>query len=175
MCRILEFMGHEVLRVNHLGDWGTQFGMLIAYMNETENNKAEDVPDIKDLDNYYKAARKRFDSDPVFKKTAQETVVKLQAYDEHAYNAWKKMCQISSNEFNKIYKRLGVHIDEYGESYYNKMIPGVIKELEEKKLLIEDDTVTKKGAKVEKKKEEEEEEEVEIAGEATRKALIMRV
>ncbi len=109
ICRILEYMQHDVQRVNHLGDWGTQFGMLIAFMNENANTKEEGVPDIKDLDEYYKAARKRFDRDPEFKKLSQETVVKLQAYDEPTYEAWKKMCEISSNEFNKIYKRLGVH------------------------------------------------------------------
>lgn len=180
MCRMLEFMGHEVHRVNHLGDWGTQFGMLIAYMNATENNKEEDTPDIKDLDEYYKAARKKFDSDPAFKKTAQETVVKLQAYDEPTYNAWKKICEISSQEFNKIYKRLGVHIDEFGESYYNKMIPAVIKELEEKGLLVEDSQESKKGVKVEKKEgkkeakkpeePEEEKDDFEIEGEQKGKA-----
>lgn len=78
-------------------------------------------------------------------------MVKLQAYDEPTFNAWKKICEISSQEFGKIYKRLGVHIDEFGESYYNKMIPAVIKELEEKGLLVEDSQETKKGVKVEKK------------------------
>lgn len=77
--------------------------------------------------------------------------MKLQAYDEPTFNAWKKICEISSQEFGKIYKRLGVHIDEFGESYYNKMIPAVIKELEEKGLLVEDSQETKKGVKVEKK------------------------
>lgn len=159
ISRILEFMGHEVLRINHLGDWGTQFGMLIAYMNSTEaskeegvpGSKEEGVPDIRDLDNYYKAARKRFDSDPAFKKVAQETVVRLQAYDEPTYNAWKLMCEISSNEFNKIYSRLGVHIDEFGESYYNKMIPDVIKELEQKNIIVEDSGEHKKSIKDQKK------------------------
>jgi arginyl-tRNA synthetase len=77
--------------------------------------------------------------------------VKLQAYDEPTYNAWKKICEISSIEFNKIYKRLGATINEFGESFYNKMIPGIIKELEEKKLLVEDSSETKKGVKIEKK------------------------
>lgn len=81
VCRILEYMGYDVTRANHVGDWGTQFGMLIAYMRETFPDYETKMPDIKDLDGYYKQARARFDSDPAFKKLSQETVVKLQAYD----------------------------------------------------------------------------------------------
>ena len=71
VCRILEYMGHDVVRANHFGDWGTQFGMLIAYMKETFPDYENQLPDIKDLDGYYKAARHRFDSDPAFKKISQ--------------------------------------------------------------------------------------------------------
>jgi arginyl-tRNA synthetase len=71
VCRILEYMGHDVVRANHVGDWGTQFGMLIAYMKETFPDYENQLPDIKDLDGYYKAARHRFDSDPAFKKISQ--------------------------------------------------------------------------------------------------------
>ena len=71
ICRILEFMGHDVVRANHVGDWGTQFGMLIAYMKETFPDYETNQPDIKDLDTYYKQARHRFDSDPEFKKVSQ--------------------------------------------------------------------------------------------------------
>lgn len=81
VCRILEYMGYDVTRANHVGDWGTQFGMLIAYMREAYPDYEANMPDIKDLDGYYKQARARFDSDPAFKKLSQETVVKLQAYD----------------------------------------------------------------------------------------------
>ena len=70
-CRVLEYMGHDVVRSNHLGDWGTQFGMLIAYMKETFPDYEDKMPEIKDLDEYYKAARAKFDSDPEFKKTSQ--------------------------------------------------------------------------------------------------------
>jgi arginyl-tRNA synthetase len=77
----MEFMGYDVVRANHVGDWGTQFGMLIAYMREAYPDYETSMPDIKDLDGYYKQARARFDSDPAFKKLSQETVVKLQAYD----------------------------------------------------------------------------------------------
>ena len=154
ICRILEYMGHEVVRANHVGDWGTQFGMLIAYMKETFPDYETNQPDIKDLDTYYKQARHRFDSDPNFKKISQETVVRLQAYDEDCIKAWKMICAVSRDYFQIIYKRLNITLDEFGESFYNKMIPDVIKELEDKGLIVEDSTVVKKGKKEEEKKEE---------------------
>lgn len=85
-------MGNDVVRTNHIGDWGTQFGMLIAYMKETFPDYQTKQPEISDLDTYYKAARSKFDSDPAFKKLSQETVVKLQAYDESCIAAWKAIC-----------------------------------------------------------------------------------
>lgn len=73
-------MGDHVIRSNHIGDWGTQFGMLIAFMREEYPDYEQNFPDIRDLDAYYKVAREKFDKDPAFKKRSQETVVKLQAY-----------------------------------------------------------------------------------------------
>ena len=104
-------MGHKVQRVNHVGDWGTQFGMLIAFMKEQFPDYEEKIPEIKDLDEYYKAARKKFDSDPAFKKLSQETVVKLQAYDEQCIKAWKSICQASRTYFSVIYQRLGIKLE----------------------------------------------------------------
>jgi arginyl-tRNA synthetase len=158
MCRILEYMGYNVTRANHVGDWGTQFGMLIAYMREAFPDYETNQPDIKDLDGYYKAARARFDSDPAFKKLSQETVVRLQAYDEDCIKAWKMICSVSRDYFQIIYKRLGITLEEYGESYYNKLIPGIVKELEDKGMIVEDSTVTKKGVKKDEKKEGEQKE-----------------
>lgn len=86
---------------------------------------------------------------------SQETVVKLQAYDEPTYKAWEKICDISRQAFGKIYDRLKVDLNEYGESFYNKMIPATIKELEEKGMVVEDSAQKKKGAEVEKEKEKE--------------------
>lgn len=161
-------MGNDVARVNHVGDWGTQFGMLIAYLKETNPEYSSKLPEIKDLDDFYKAARKKFDSDPEFKKLSQETVVKLQAYDEPTYKAWEKICEISRQAFAKIYDRLKVDLNEYGESFYNKMIPAALKDLEEKGMVVEDSATKKKGEEVQKegkdkkkkapKKEEEDEE-----------------
>lgn len=81
ICRILEFEGHDVLRINHVGDWGTQFGMLIAYMSEQYPNYLEETPVLSDLNDFYKAAKKKFDESEDFKKKSQETVVKLQSGD----------------------------------------------------------------------------------------------
>lgn len=145
-------MGNDVHRTNHLGDWGTQFGMLIAYMKETFPDYEEKTPEIKDLDDYYKAARHKFDTDPEFKKTSQETVVKLQALDESCIRAWKSICEISRQYFNQIYKRLDIKLQEFGESFYNPFIPDMLKELDALGLIVEDDTKTKKGVKVEKGK-----------------------
>lgn len=135
MSRVLEFMGNNVTRANHIGDWGTQFGMLIAYMKQTFPDYETKEPEIKDLDDYYKAARKKFDTDPEFKRISQETVVKLQAYDESCIKAWKSICEVSRNYFSTIYQRLDIKLEEFGESYYNPFIPAMLKELEEKNLI----------------------------------------
>lgn len=145
-------MGNDVVRANHVGDWGTQFGMLIAYMKETFPDYETKLPDIKDLDTYYKDARKKFDTDQVFKKLSQETVVHLQAYDPECIKAWKMICAVSREYFQVIYNRLDITVKEFGESFYNPFIPKVIEELEAKGLIKEDSTTTKKGVKVEEEK-----------------------
>ena len=138
LCRILEFMGHDVVRINHIGDWGTQFGMLISHMSDTYPDFIENRPDISDLDGFYKEAKKRFDSEEDFKKRARDTVVKLQSGGEAELEAWKMICEVSRDQFKKIYKRLDITNTEYGESFYNEMIPPLIKSLEEKKVIVED-------------------------------------
>ncbi|TRY51530.1 Arginine-tRNA ligase [Cryptosporidium tyzzeri] len=134
-CRILEYLGFEVLRVNHVGDWGTQFGMLIEYLKEEYPTFVENLPEISDLQEFYKNSKKRFDTDPQFKLRSQQNVVMLQKGDPDALIAWKKICEVSRVEFQKIYDRLGIRLEEFGESYYNDMIPGVIKMLDEKGIL----------------------------------------
>lgn len=142
ICRILEFNGHNVLRVNHVGDWGTQFGMLINYLNIVYPDFETKIPSLTDLNVFYKAAKEKFDKEAEFKKKSQETVVRLQAGDKDCLNAWNILCEISRNEFNKIYKRLDINVKECGESFYNSRIPSVILECEEKGLVKLD-----KGAK----------------------------
>jgi arginyl-tRNA synthetase len=142
ICRILEFIGHDVKRVNHIGDWGTQFGMLIGHMMDMYPDYLVKQPDLKDLDTFYKESKKRFDEDEEFKKRAQLNVVKLQSGDEEFLKAWNILCNVSKDFFEKLYARLDITTEIYGESYYNEMIPSVIEELENKNLIKVD-----KGAK----------------------------
>ncbi|KAJ6798552.1 arginine--tRNA ligase, cytoplasmic-like isoform X1 [Iris pallida] len=138
LARMLEFSNVEVLRRNHVGDWGTQFGMLIEYLFEKFPNW-EDVGEqaIGDLQEFYKASKRRFDEDPSFKETAQLAVVRLQGGESRYRDAWKKICEISRREFDLVYKRLGVHLEEKGESFYNPYIPKVLEELTNKGLVEE--------------------------------------
>lgn len=130
ICRILEFCGHTVDRVNHVGDWGTQFGMLILHLKEEFPDFINSPPNITDLTLFYKGAKKRFDEDPAFKELARQTVVKLQSGDPECREVWNLLCDISRKEFDKVYARLGVVVHECGESFYNDRIPEVIETLE---------------------------------------------
>lgn len=146
ICRILEFLGNKVERVNHVGDWGTQFGMLIAYLEEINpnySNEPEKCGNIRDLEEFYKAAKNRFDKDSEFKKKSQLKTVDLQKGDEAARNAWKFICQISRDNFNEIYKRLGITLKEVGESFYDPLCRKIIDDLTKKGIIIED-----QGAKI---------------------------
>lgn len=145
IARVQEFMGHDVLRLNHVGDWGTQFGMLITHLKEAcpEALEAGGNVDIGDLVAFYKEAKKRFDTDDDFKTRSREAVVGLQAGDPTARKAWEALCEQSRREFQKIYDRLDIDIQERGESFYNPLLADVVKDLEEQGLLVED-----QGAKV---------------------------
>lgn len=145
VCRILEFVGHHVHRTNHVGDWGTQFGMLIQYLKEEypEVGSTGTIPNITDLTVFYKNAKQRFDDDADFKKTAQTNVVKLQSGDEECLKIWKMLCDVSRLEFQKVYNRLDVDVTEKGESFYNEKIPPVIEEFDKAGLI----SVEEGGAK----------------------------
>ena len=134
LARLFEFMGQDVLRLNHIGDWGTQFGMLIAYMKEHAPAvlKGTEPTDLQGLLGWYKLSKQRFDQDPPFKKRAQLEVVKLQSGDPEALHAWKLICDISRKGFQEIYDLLGVHILERGESFYNPYLKDVVEQLEQK-------------------------------------------
>lgn len=140
IARILEFRGHEVLRLNHVGDWGTQFGMLIAYLRETYPSAltTADALEIGDLVTFYKQAKQRFDEDAAFQETARQEVVKLQAGDEESRKAWQLLCEQSRREFQEIYNRLEICITERGESFYNPLLPAVVEDLTKLGLLQED-------------------------------------
>ncbi|UIZ20505.1 hypothetical protein KXD40_001273 [Peronospora effusa] len=129
MCRILEFQGHDVKRINHVGDWGTQFGMLICHLTETYPNWESEMPNVTDLTKLYKAAKERFDVDAEFHERSKAQVVLLQSGDEKSRKVWTTLCDISRREFQKVYDRLCVSLKEMGESFYNPIIPGVLDKL----------------------------------------------
>lgn len=140
IARILEFRGYDVLRLNHVGDWGTQFGMLIAYLREAYPDAltTADALDIGDLVTLYKKAKVRFDENAEFKETARKEVVKLQEGAADSRHAWKLLCQQSRREFQVIYDLLDIKITERGESFYNPFLEDIVKELDEQGLLQED-------------------------------------
>jgi arginyl-tRNA synthetase len=137
IARILEFQGHDVLRLNHVGDWGTQFGMLITYLREVapEALTTADAIDLGDLVAFYKKAKARFDEDPEFQAIARNEVVKLQAGDAESRKAWGLLCEQSRREFNVIYDLLDIQINERGESFYNPFLADVVSDLETTGLL----------------------------------------
>ena len=141
IARILEFLGHDVLRINHIGDWGTQFGMLIAYLREVhpEALTTADALDLGDLVAFYRQAKQRFDADETFKETARQEVVKLQAGAEDTNRAWKLLCDQSRREFKVIYDLLDIKLTERGESFYNPLLPAVVEDLTSLGLLVESD------------------------------------
>lgn len=142
IARILEFMGHEVLRLSHIGDWGTPFGMLIAYLQTAypEALQTTEGLDLGDLATFYRAAKQRFDQDEQFQEAARQAVVKLQAGDEETLQAWKIVCDLSNRTNRKIFDLMGLSdkIQERGESFYNPFLPKILEELDELGLLVED-------------------------------------
>lgn len=141
LARVLEFRGHPVLRLNHVGDWGTQFGMLITHLKQVapEALDTADAVDLGDLVAFYREAKKRFDDDEAFQTTSREEVVKLQGGDPVSLKAWGLLCDQSRREFQKIYDRLDIHLSERGESFYNPYLEGVVTDLEAAGLLVVDD------------------------------------
>lgn len=139
ICRLLEYLGHDVLRINHVGDWGTQFGMLIAHLEDRFPNFKKESPPISDLQAFYKESKIRFDSDEAFKKRAYQKVVLLQGGDADCLKAWNLICDVSRKEFQQIYDRLDIKLIERGESFYNDRMKKIVPELEKKGLLEEDD------------------------------------
>jgi arginyl-tRNA synthetase len=140
LARILEFQGHDVLRLNHVGDWGTQFGMLITYLREVAPAAltTADAIDLGDLVAFYKKAKARFDADEQFQETARQEVVRLQSGAEETLRAWRLLCQQSRREFQVIYDLLDIQLTERGESFYNPLLAGVVADLQTAGLLVED-------------------------------------
>lgn len=137
LSRLFEFLGYDVLRLNHIGDWGTAFGMLIAYMKEQAPQviQGKDTTDLTHLVSWYKAAKQQFDADPDFKKKSQLEVVALQSGDEKALKAWEIICNISRRAYQEIYDLLDVSLIERGESFYNPELANTVSDLEKKGLV----------------------------------------
>lgn len=141
VARLLEYANYDVLRLNHIGDWGTQFGMLLALLFERfGDDYGKFTEEISNLQTFYKDAKKRFDEDEEFKKRSYQTVVRLQSKDEKAIKAWQHICDISRKEFSYIYDRLGIEkLVERGESFYHDYMKKVVEDLEKRNLLVEDE------------------------------------
>ncbi|MFR9721605.1 arginine--tRNA ligase [Aeromonas diversa] len=139
--RALEFLGHDVIRANHIGDWGTQFGMLIAYLEKMENEHASDM-ELRDLEAFYTQAKRFYDEDEAFAERARAYVVKLQGGDEYCRTMWKKLVDMTMEQNQRNYDRLNVSLtnkDIMGESMYNDMLPAIAEDLKARGLAVEDD------------------------------------
>jgi len=141
LARVLEFRGHPVLRLNHVGDWGTQFGMLITHLKQVAPEALEhpDAVDLGDLVAFYRQAKARFDEDDAFQATSREEVVKLQGGDPLSLKAWGLLCEQSRREFQTIYDQLDIALSERGESFYNPTLQAVVDDLRAAGLLVVDD------------------------------------
>lgn len=142
--RTLEFLGHNVIRANHVGDWGTQFGMLIAYLEKQQQENAGEMA-LADLEGFYREAKKHYDEDEVFAERARSYVVKLQGGDAYFLEMWRKLVDITMSQNQLTYNRLNVTLtrdDVMGESLYNPMLPGIVADLKAKGLAVESEGAT---------------------------------
>lgn len=150
LMRVLTFLGSNVIKQNHLGDWGTQFGMLIQYITEhpdqpwrhDEITGAGQHSTVSALDSLYRAARKEFDADPEFADRARQRVVALQSGDAETLAVWREIVAESQFYFDQVYDRLGIQLsaeDSRGESSYNDLLDGVATELAEAGIAVTSD------------------------------------
>lgn len=138
LVRVLEACGHKVVRQNHVGDWGTQFGMLIAHMESLKAEGAKLSTELADLETFYRQAKQRFDEEAGFADTARSYVVKLQQGDPACLQAWQTFIDESLGHCEKVYERLGVSLqrkDLKPESYYNSELANIVNALDEKGML----------------------------------------
>ena len=140
VVRVLEFLGNNVIRANHIGDWGTQFGMLIAYLEKKENESGQGM-DLSDFEAFYREAKECYDSDEEFAVKARGYVVRLQGGDQYCLSMWKKLVKMTMDQNQKLYDRLDVTLsdkDIMGESLYNDMLPVVVEDLLNRGIAVED-------------------------------------
>jgi arginyl-tRNA synthetase len=141
LCRLLAFEGHQVIRQNHIGDWGTQFGMLIKYVFEQGATTSGEIS-VSDTEQLYREAKQRYDADPEFARQSREWVVKLQSHEADAISFWKSIVQASLAECQQLYSQLGTTLtpdDAKGESAYNDGLRPVVEDLKTKGLAVESD------------------------------------
>jgi arginyl-tRNA synthetase len=142
--RVIEFQGHRVIRQNHVGDWGTQFGMLIANLQDKAGESAGGTK-LSDLEGFYVEAKRRFDAEPDFQTRARENVVKLQSGDPDALAMWRSLVDKTREHYLPLYRRLGVLLTpehERGESFYNDLLPSVVDELKSAGIAAESEGAT---------------------------------
>ncbi len=142
VVRTLEFLGHKVIRANHIGDWGTQFGMLIANLERVQQATGEVSMELSDLEAFYRESKKLYDEDEEFAAKARGYVVKLQGGDQYCAEMWKKLVDITMQQNQRNYDRLNVSLtrdDVMGESMYNDMLPAIVADLKAQGLAQEDD------------------------------------
>ncbi|TFH20172.1 MAG: arginine--tRNA ligase [Acidimicrobiales bacterium] len=142
LVRMMEFRGHHVIRENHIGDWGTPFGMLIEHLVDLGEERAAEHLSLGDLDGFYKEARVKFDGSDEFQDRARERVVLLQGGDDDTRRLWGLLVELSNQHFNTVYEMLGVRLtddDLAGESTYQPLMPEVIERLRANGLMTESD------------------------------------
>ena len=142
LARLLAAVGHRVIRENHIGDWGRPFGMLVEHLLDLGEDVAAEGLGQGDLDGFYKGANAKFASDEAFQKRSRERVVKLQSGDEETLQLWRRLVEMSTAYFNRVYAKLGVLLDDgdlAGESRYQPLMEGTYARLEAADLLREDD------------------------------------
>lgn len=140
LCRMLVFRGEDVVRENHVGDWGTPFGMLIEHLVDLGEQVGAAELSVGDLGEFYSQARSKFDASPGFAERSRRRVVALQAGDGETIRLWRVLVERSEEYFSAVFERFGVLLgqdDVVGESFYNDMLPSVVAELEEAGLLVE--------------------------------------
>ncbi|GAA4311832.1 arginyl-tRNA synthetase [Actinomadura luteofluorescens] len=140
IARILEFLGHEVVRDNHIGDWGTPFGMLIEHLLDFEGGTDAGLRAfVSDTGAFYKAANARFKSDEGFAGRSRRRLVALQQGDDETLRYWQRLVDVSLRSYNALYERLGVRLtadEAMGESFYNGLLPEIVDELEQRRLAV---------------------------------------
>jgi arginyl-tRNA synthetase len=142
LCRVLAHLGHDVVRENHVGDWGTNFGMLIEHLLDVGEAEAIEELSVGDLDGFYKGARSSFESDAGFRERSRQRVVALQSGDEDTLRLWRILVAQSVGYFEEVYDKLGVLLDDgdiVGESAYNSMLADVVRDLDDAGLLVTSD------------------------------------